>query len=46
MQTVALTKIDRQEPAADWFQIPADYKVVDVTPPGMEGGPLSGPVIR
>jgi hypothetical protein len=46
VQTVALTKVDRQEPTPDWFQIPADYKVVDVTPPGMEGAPLPGPVRR
>jgi hypothetical protein len=39
LQTVAITSIDRNEPTASLFEIPAGYKVVDVTPP--EGAPLS-----
>jgi hypothetical protein len=32
-QTVTVTHVDRNEPNPAMFQIPADYKVVDETPP-------------
>lgn len=32
LQTVIVTRVDRSEPKADMFQIPAGYKVVDETP--------------
>jgi hypothetical protein len=31
-QTVTITKVERSEPPAETFEIPADYKVLDVTP--------------
>jgi hypothetical protein len=31
--TVTVTKLDRVEPPAEMFEIPANYKVVDITPP-------------
>jgi hypothetical protein len=32
LQTVTITKVDRSEPPAATFEIPADYKIVDDTP--------------
>lgn len=32
-QTVALSDIKRQDPPQSFFEIPADYKIVDLTPP-------------
>jgi hypothetical protein len=32
-QTVTLTDIKREEPPASFFGVPADYKIVDMTPP-------------
>lgn len=46
VQTVALTKITRQEPTPDWFQVPDGYKVVDITPPALEHGPVAAPANR
>ncbi|MGC2331876.1 MAG: hypothetical protein WA581_10510 [Candidatus Acidiferrales bacterium] len=34
--TITLTELNRNEPAADLFEIPANYKIVDVTPPESE----------
>jgi hypothetical protein len=34
VQTVAVSDIKREEPAATLFEIPAGFKTVDVTPPG------------
>ena len=31
-QTVTITKVERSEPPAETFEIPADYKVLDATP--------------
>jgi hypothetical protein len=31
-QTVAITHVNRSEPPAATFEIPADYKIVDETP--------------
>jgi len=31
--TIAVTHLNREEPSADLFQVPPEYKVVDVTPP-------------
>jgi len=31
--TVTVTDLNRNEPSADLFQVPPDYKLVDVTPP-------------
>jgi hypothetical protein len=31
-QTITVTQMDRSEPAAELFQIPSEYKVVDETP--------------
>jgi len=31
-QTVALSDIKREEPALDFFEVPQDYKIVDMTP--------------
>ena len=32
-QTVALTNIKREEPPQSFFEVPPDYKIVDMTPP-------------
>jgi hypothetical protein len=34
--TVVVKRIDRSEPSYDLFEIPAGYKVVDMTPPAGE----------
>lgn len=34
--TITVTQLNRNEPAADLFEVPANYKVVDMTPPGSE----------
>jgi len=31
--TITVTHLNRDEPSADWFQVPPGYKLVDVTPP-------------
>jgi hypothetical protein len=31
-QTVTITKVERSEPPAETFEIPADYKLLDETP--------------
>jgi hypothetical protein len=31
-QTVTITKVERSEPPAEKFEIPADYKILDETP--------------
>lgn len=38
-QMVAVSEIDRHEPDATIFAVPADYKVVDETPPTQAAGP-------
>jgi hypothetical protein len=38
LQTVALTDIKREEPPQPFFEVPADYKIVDLTPP--QGAPV------
>jgi hypothetical protein len=44
LQTVALSNIKREEPPLSFFEVPADYKVVDLTPP--PGAPMvSGHVV-
>lgn len=32
-QTVTLSQIVREEPAQEFFEVPQDYKIVDMTPP-------------
>jgi len=34
--TVTVTQLNRNEPSADLFEVPANYKIVDMTPPGSE----------
>ena len=34
--TITVTQLNRNEPAADLFEIPPNYKIVDVTPPESE----------
>lgn len=34
--TVAVTQLNRNEPSADLFEVPTNYKIVDVTPPESE----------
>jgi len=48
-QTVAILSIQREEPPASLFEMPAGYKIVDVTPPpqhaqGSSGGVQVSPV--
>jgi hypothetical protein len=33
LQTIALSDIKREEPPQSFFEVPADYKIVDMTPP-------------
>ncbi len=33
VQTIALTNIKREEPPQEFFEVPQDYKIVDMTPP-------------
>ena len=40
LETIALTEIRREEPAAEFFEVPAGYKIVDMTPP--VGAPAAG----
>jgi hypothetical protein len=37
-QTITLSDIKREEPAQEFFEVPQDYKIVDMTPP--EGAPV------
>jgi hypothetical protein len=39
-QTVALTDIKREDPPESFFQVPAGYKIADMTPP--PGAPSAG----
>jgi hypothetical protein len=39
LQTIALTGIKREEPDASFFEIPAGYKIMDMTPP--PGAPMN-----
>jgi hypothetical protein len=39
LQTVALSNIKREEPPLSFFEVPADYKAVDLTPP--PGAPMA-----
>ena len=32
VQTIALTNIKREEPPQEFFEVPQDYKIVDMTP--------------
>lgn len=40
MQTVAILSIQRDEPTASLFEVPAGYKIVDMTPP--PNAPIAG----
>jgi len=40
-QTVAILSIKREEPAPSLFEVPAGYKIVDMTPP--PNAPMAGP---
>lgn len=40
-QTVTLSQIVREEPAQEFFEVPQDYKIVDMTPPA--GAPAARP---
>lgn len=44
VQTVAISTIERAEPSPALFEVPAGYKVVDVTPPA--GAPAAAAVNR
>jgi len=40
-QTVTLKEIKREEPAQEFFEVPQNYKIVDMTPP--PGAPAARP---
>jgi hypothetical protein len=44
VQTVAITGIQREEPAQTFFEVPQGYKIVDMTPPPGAPGGFSGVV--
>jgi hypothetical protein len=43
VQTVTLKDIKREEPPQEFFEVPQDYKIVDMTPPA--GAPAAGGLV-